>query len=184
MHETSGNRQSRRGRNDAMSRLQNVSSVSYGSGDQPEAPNMDSTTDTYSTLNEAFQFFNERLFNGALPTCLITLQRKGRANGFFARAVRLERGIRRVRRDRSQPAAISRTRHKARVVHAGARDGPSLAAPLWPSGSQRLSQPGMGGPNAPARAGATRHGQGQRPTDRSARDPRSCDWRCVRPRLR
>jgi len=42
------------------------------------------TTKTYDGLNRAYGFFNERLFGNALPPCLITMQRKARAYGYFA----------------------------------------------------------------------------------------------------
>jgi hypothetical protein len=42
------------------------------------------TTKNYSAMNEAFEFFNVRLFNGSLPHCLITLQRKSSTLGYFA----------------------------------------------------------------------------------------------------
>jgi hypothetical protein len=41
------------------------------------------TTDTYLSLDDAFTFFNERLFGDRLPTCLITLQRHRSAYGYF-----------------------------------------------------------------------------------------------------
>lgn len=37
----------------------------------------------YQELNYAFGFFNEKLFGGELPECLITLQRKKRCYGYF-----------------------------------------------------------------------------------------------------
>lgn len=42
------------------------------------------TTTNYNALTEAFAHFNQSLFNAELPHCLITLQRKGKAYGFFA----------------------------------------------------------------------------------------------------
>lgn len=42
------------------------------------------TKQNYSALDEAYRFFNARLFAGKLPGCLITLQRKAKAYGFFA----------------------------------------------------------------------------------------------------
>ena len=43
------------------------------------------TKQTYNELQEAYDYFNIRLFNGELPNCLLTLQRKsGRVYGFFA----------------------------------------------------------------------------------------------------
>jgi predicted SprT family Zn-dependent metalloprotease len=42
------------------------------------------TRSTYDGLTEAYDFFNERLFNGRLPRCLITMQRQKKAYGYFA----------------------------------------------------------------------------------------------------
>ena len=42
------------------------------------------TAKTYAALNRAFDFFNARLFGGELPACLVTLQRKNKAYGYFA----------------------------------------------------------------------------------------------------
>ena len=42
------------------------------------------TAKTYAALNRAFNFFNGRLFGGELPACLVTLQRKNKAYGYFA----------------------------------------------------------------------------------------------------
>ena len=39
---------------------------------------------TYEGLQGAYDFFNERLFGGMLPPCLITMQRKANSRGFFA----------------------------------------------------------------------------------------------------
>lgn len=41
------------------------------------------TATTYEGLELAYQFFNDRCFSGQLPDCLITLQRKRRAYGYF-----------------------------------------------------------------------------------------------------
>ena len=43
----------------------------------------DPTVLAYGHLVVAYKFFNERLFGGALPGCLITMQRKKGARGFF-----------------------------------------------------------------------------------------------------
>ncbi len=45
---------------------------------------MTPTNQSYSELQTAFDFFNERLFGGMLPPCLITLQRKNRSYGYFS----------------------------------------------------------------------------------------------------
>ena len=42
------------------------------------------TTKTYTSLDDAFAFFNARLFGGRLPACLITMQRSKAAYGYFA----------------------------------------------------------------------------------------------------
>lgn len=41
------------------------------------------TKQTYDALNKAYEFFNRRLFDGTLPPCLVTLQRRNRAYGYF-----------------------------------------------------------------------------------------------------
>jgi predicted SprT family Zn-dependent metalloprotease len=47
------------------------------------AQNTNPTKKTYDALNTAYDFFNQRLFAGQLPGCLITMQRKSGALGFF-----------------------------------------------------------------------------------------------------
>ena len=42
------------------------------------------TQRTYKTLDDAYRFFNARLFNGGLPPCLLTMQRSRKAYGYFA----------------------------------------------------------------------------------------------------
>lgn len=42
------------------------------------------TAKTYDGLNRAYAFFNDRLFAGELPACLVTLQRAKTAYGYFA----------------------------------------------------------------------------------------------------
>jgi hypothetical protein len=47
--------------------------------------NKNNPTDAqYAAMNEAYRFFNCRLFNSVLPDCLITMQRKGGTYGYFA----------------------------------------------------------------------------------------------------
>lgn len=41
------------------------------------------TKQTYDALNKAYEFFNKRLFGSGLPPCLVTLQRRNRAFGYF-----------------------------------------------------------------------------------------------------
>lgn len=45
---------------------------------------MEPTTAAYSELKTVYDVFNERLFGGQLPPCLITLQRKKRTYGYFS----------------------------------------------------------------------------------------------------
>ncbi len=55
------------------------------------------TQRNYERLGAAYDWFNQQLFAGTLPPCLITFQRSRRARGFFWReAVRARRGKRRT----------------------------------------------------------------------------------------
>ena len=45
--------------------------------------NRQPTRETYSELDEAYSFFNLELFGGKLPPCVITLNRKKGAYGYF-----------------------------------------------------------------------------------------------------
>jgi len=42
------------------------------------------TTQTYTSLATAYDFFNRELFSGSLPPCLITMQRHKNAYGYFS----------------------------------------------------------------------------------------------------
>jgi predicted SprT family Zn-dependent metalloprotease len=42
------------------------------------------TTQTYTSLSTAYDFFNQELFSGSLPPCLITMQRHRGAYGYFS----------------------------------------------------------------------------------------------------
>lgn len=42
------------------------------------------TEQVYSELQEAYDVFNRELFDGQLPPCLITMQRKARTYGYFS----------------------------------------------------------------------------------------------------
>jgi predicted SprT family Zn-dependent metalloprotease len=50
-------------------------------GSKDQLPN---TLTTYSSLMEAYAFFNRALFDNELPPCLITLQRQNGARGYFS----------------------------------------------------------------------------------------------------
>lgn len=47
---------------------------------------MQPTPEAYAELQQAFEHFNQALFDGALPDCLITLQRERRTHGYFSSA--------------------------------------------------------------------------------------------------
>lgn len=52
---------------------------------QPKKPKLqNATTEQYVNFDFAFRFLNARLFEGSLPRCLITLQRKHGVGGYFA----------------------------------------------------------------------------------------------------
>jgi len=44
----------------------------------------DPTPEVYDGLQYAYDFFNKHLFNGELPACLLTLQRKAGTRGYFS----------------------------------------------------------------------------------------------------
>lgn len=50
-----------------------------------KAPAASPTGRSYTDLDRAYAFFNDRLFEGKLPGCLITLQRHKGAYGYFSR---------------------------------------------------------------------------------------------------
>ena len=54
------------------------------------------TQENYTVLDHAYAHFNETLFDGTLPACLMTMQRKSRAYGYFASKRFGDRGGQRV----------------------------------------------------------------------------------------
>lgn len=47
-------------------------------------PTEDHTRRAYNGLAEAYSYFNQCLFDGKLPSCLITVQRKKNCNGYYS----------------------------------------------------------------------------------------------------
>ncbi|HGA2320750.1 TPA: SprT-like domain-containing protein [Pseudomonas putida] len=47
-------------------------------------PQVQPTPEAYSELQFAYDFFNQKLFDGQLPDCLITLQRERKTEGYFS----------------------------------------------------------------------------------------------------
>lgn len=52
--------------------------------DPPRHPTTNPTGRTYASLEAAYNHFNATLFNGALPPCLITVQRHSGSYGYFS----------------------------------------------------------------------------------------------------
>lgn len=50
----------------------------------PMTPHLPPTPQTYAELQRAFDHFNQRLFGGTIPPCLITFQREKRTYGYFS----------------------------------------------------------------------------------------------------
>lgn len=53
---------------------------------------MDPTPEAYTELERAYDHFNRHLFEGRLPPCILTLQRKHHTYGYFAPKAFLHRG--------------------------------------------------------------------------------------------
>ena len=56
---------------------------------------MTPTHDTYTELQQAYDFYNAELFDNVLPKCLLTLQREKKTYGYFSpeRFIRIEDGV-------------------------------------------------------------------------------------------
>lgn len=56
---------------------------------------MKPTHETYSELQQAYDFYNAELFDNQLPACLLTLQREKKTYGYFSaqRFIRIEDGV-------------------------------------------------------------------------------------------
>lgn len=52
----------------------------------PESASPDPTRTQYLSFGDAYDYFNSRLFDDRLPRCLITMQRRRNARGYFAAA--------------------------------------------------------------------------------------------------
>jgi hypothetical protein len=98
------------------------------------------TAKIYAALNQAFDFFNDRLFGGELPACLVTLRRKNKAYGYFA-------GGRFGSKDGAEitdEIALNPSHFKSRTDEQSlstlAHDGAPLAAPFRQAVARRLPQ--------------------------------------------
>ncbi|WKB50502.1 SprT-like domain-containing protein [Eleftheria terrae] len=59
--------------------------MAHGTGVAGQEGTVTPTSQAYDELERAYRFYNRELFDGRLPDCLITLQRKGkRTMGYFA----------------------------------------------------------------------------------------------------
>ena len=70
--------------NDGVARTHEGAAVQQGPDASVSYDTTEPTTQTYLGLTEAYAFFNERLFANKLPPCLITLQRRRGAYGYFS----------------------------------------------------------------------------------------------------
>jgi hypothetical protein len=61
------------------------------------------TAQAYAELQTAFDHYNQALFDGLLPNCLITMQREKRTCGYFSR----ERFVHRERRSKTDEIALN-----------------------------------------------------------------------------
>lgn len=70
---------------------------------------MKPTEEAYTELQFAYDHFNVDLFDGALPPCLITLQRKKRMFGYFSQARFVHRGGRKTDEIAMNPSYFATT---------------------------------------------------------------------------
>jgi hypothetical protein len=102
------------------------------------APSNTPTFESYSELDEAYAFFNERLWEGRLPGCLITLHRHKRAYGYFAP----QRYERREGKAVIDEIALNPDHFKARKDHETLSTLVHEMAHLW---QQHFGKPSRGG---------------------------------------
>ena len=62
------------------------------------------TREEYAGFDGAYEWFNKKLFDGTLPACLITLQRRAHSHGYFAND---RFGHRREREQRTDELALN-----------------------------------------------------------------------------
>ena len=106
---------------------------------------MDPTKTTYAELPAAWRHFNKALFDNQLPPCLVTLQRRANARGYFSS----ERFEHRVDRSTTDEIALNPKHFVDRSpadtpVHSRARDGPSEAAAYRQTSPRSLPQQTVG----------------------------------------
>ena len=104
------------------------------------------TTRTYASLDRAYDHFNRKLFGNQLPPCLITTQRHKGAYGYFSgdRFACIDKPEDITDEIALNPAGFRRPYFDANHVHAGARDGPLVAASFRQDVPCRIPQPGVG----------------------------------------
>src|SRR5271170_3311769 len=148
------------------------------------------TTKTYTSLDDAFAFFNARLFDGRLPACLITMQRSKSAYGYFAggrfgtkdgKEVTDEIALNPSHfRDRSTEQSLSTLAHEMAHLEQHHFGKPSRA------GYHNKQWAGMSAPSdgrtPPPCGRATSRGMRRACAPRPSRNPSRADrpWRCCR----
>lgn len=142
------------------------------------------TAKTYAALNQAFDFFNDRLFRGELPACLVTLQRKNKAYGYFA-------GGRFGSKDGAEitdEIALNPAHFKSRTDEQSLSTLAHEMAHLWqhhfgkPSRAGYYKQ-GMGGENARDRIAPFGYRPARRQGNRAVMQPLHCRGRPLCPRF-
>ena len=104
----------------------------------------DPTRTTYQGLTEAYDFFNERLFAGRLPRCLITMQRQKEGLRLFRRRALRHQGRREDHRRNHLNPAIQEPHDRGKPFDLRPLNVPLEQEHFGKPGPQRLSQQGMG----------------------------------------
>ncbi len=127
------------------------------------------TTVEYSAFQQAYDFYNNALFDDTLPHVLVTLPRQSRSMGYF-RADGFS--------GRSRPGKVHELAMNPKYLGDTddeilstlvSRDGARLATGARPSRPRPLSQPGMGGEDARPRPASVLDREARRGDDRAAR---------------
>ena len=129
------------------------------------------TKRAYDGLDAAYEYFNKRLFNGRLPTCLITVRPHRGAYGYFSRERFGSRDGNEIpRRDRAQYQNFPAAQPVRDFIDAGARDGAPGAASFRRAIARRLPQHGMGAARGTRRPHAFEYRRAGRQAHRAADD--------------
>ena len=143
----------------------------------------DPTRTTYQGLTEAYDFFNERLFGGRLPRCLITMQRQRGAYGYFAGKRFGTRDGQEVTDEIALNPAHFRSRTTRRAFRPWRMKCATLSRIISERRPQGVSQPGMGRDDEGNRPHSERYRAAGRQGNRAEGEPLHRDRRAFRPGL-